>query len=745
MHVNCLSEANPSSRRLDRELESKNSAAKVVVTKPRSAVSQHTHDDPLLMVLSFADDNDNEADGNGEFTSATLERENLPGSFTICSAFMVDAWTTDFWSIDVFHILKDDGKSRWGYVRLYAAPRYTEYFVKIGPADFTIQVDVLFFPLQWTRMCLSLDLSTARIRLITDGQLRLEAIYEKEKDQDRPNHLSLLLGLYPDTHEENTGKTTNLNLFSSALSVERMQRVTEAGNEDCGAPGDFLSWERAKWILHSKTKIVQVDGQTEGPCRKESKILIFMANFENHKDCMRLCQRFVGGRSPPVSTLDEWENFTREIDLATQDRSKLPILWLSATEGDINLKLGKLTHWPEHELVNNVTVKLEAQEGIWRDYYTGLRLSNWTKPYYLSKKDESRGDTYNCMTSRQNYPWNVSWMEWECESYHKACPCQFHVQPVLRLRGLCEDSVINSIFTLKQLPQDPDNMIILGSTTTRIMFNKKRNQWKLTDAKSDVTAISQSNRVSYLLGKHNWTVSNDVFECSNGQKYSTVLKLTGCKYDDFTCNNGQCIRMGQRCNQIPDCSDDSDEKNCQLLTLKDGYNKNIPPIKRSTFGGSLPANVSISIILMKVVEIDESDHSIHLQFQISLQWRENRARFNNLKIKTSLNALSDDDIQKLWLPLVIYDNTDQKVSTRLGWVNEWITRVTVTREGNGTRAGLEEVDEAEIFEGSQNNLTMTQTYTHEFQCQYKLQRYPFDTQVRMILTFFMLYIKIRNA
>ena len=65
----------------------------------------------------------------------------------------------------------------------------------------------------------------------------------------------------------------------------------------------------------------------------------------------------------------------------------------------------------------------------------------------------------------------------------------------------------------------------------------------------------------------------------------------------------------------------------------------------------------------------------------------------------------------------------------MGWVNEWTTRVTVAREGNFTRAGLDEVDEAEIFEGAENNLTMTQTYTHEFQCQYRLQRYPFDTQV----------------
>ena len=123
------------------------------------------------------------------------------------------------------------------------------------------------------------------------------------------------------------------------------------------------------------------------------------------------------------------------------------------------------------------------------------------------------------------------------------------------------------------------------------------------------------------------------------------------------------------------------------------------------------------------------DHSIHLQFRINLQWKENRVKYQNLKDKTSLNALTDADIEKLWLPLVIYENTDQKESTRLGENWEWVTRLSVVKEGNFTRSGLYEVDEAEIFQGAENTLTMTQTYTWEFQCQYKLQRYPFDTQV----------------
>ena len=39
-------------------------------------------------------------------------------------------------------------------------------------------------------------------------------------------------------------------------------------------------------------------------------------------------------------------------------------------------------------------------------------------------------------------------------------------------------------------------------------------------------------------------------------------------------------------------------------------------------------------------------------------------------------------------------------------------RVTVTREGNFTRNGVDEVDEAEIFEGAENRLTTIDDEPH---------------------------------
>ena len=209
------------------------------------------------------------------------------------------------------------------------------------------------------------------------------------------------------------------------------------------------------------------------------------------------------------------------------------------------------------------------------------------------------------------------------------------------------------------------------------------------------------------------------------------MKLTGCNKTQFTCDNGECVKMEERCNQIPDCVDTSDELNCRILKLKSGYNKRVPPI--STTGKMVktlkPVEVNVSLTLYKIAAIKEDQHSIQLQFQISLQWKDNRATYHNLKPASYLNALSLKEIKSLWLPLVVFVNTDQKLTTRLGWVNEKGTDINVQREGNFTRSEQKVLDETYLFKGSENSLFMTQSYTHDFKCVYQLERNPFDTQV----------------
>ena len=368
------------------------------------------------------------------------------------------------------------------------------------------------------------------------------------------------------------------------------------------------------------------------------------------------------------------------------------------------------------------------KNGTWLDIYTSNTISSeWNEgfPVNESKKDCGIG--------------SLGLINFECQYTGGMggfyCTCDFADHPFLTLRGLCKSSNLDQTYLPQNSPLDGETTYY-GNRKSIARFKKEDFQWKIDTFVYNTTAVSKEIAGRFMLGKQNWTIEGDSKKCYEGKPYNVKLKLTGCKLGEFTCDDGQCIEMEKRCDQVtgkkPNCRDESDENGCQLIKFKENYKRNIPPVDSATDGSVIPANVSISITLLKVVEIEETEHSIHLQFEITLMWKENRVTYQNLKTKTSLNALTKQDISKLWLPLVIYSNTDQKESTRLGMEWEWLTRVSVVKEGNLSRSGVDEVDEAEIFEGADNNLIMTQTYTREFRCQYKLEKYPFDTQVTMI-------------
>ena len=69
----------------------------------RSSISKTTR------VLDFSADNDFKPDTNGKYTGATLDAGALPQSFTICSAFMVEEWTSDYQTADLFTLFSEVG------------------------------------------------------------------------------------------------------------------------------------------------------------------------------------------------------------------------------------------------------------------------------------------------------------------------------------------------------------------------------------------------------------------------------------------------------------------------------------------------------------------------------------------------------------------------------------------------------------------------------------------------------------
>ena len=275
----------------------------------------------LTSVLDVSDDVDQEPDMDGEYTGASLTKTGMPPDFTLCGAFRTEAWTTVFSGAGLFHSNGKDGK-KWGYLQLYAGSTFTQYEVTLGHVWLTVLVDSVLFPLTWTRVCLSLDTVSGTIGFVINGQIHQEKVHQEalEKDENRPLNLSIIVGYKVDAwgHAlEFTGQFSNLNIFSSPLSTARMVAMTQAGSEECGAPGDFLSWEEEVWTLHSQASMVKVD-ELEGPCRRESEMHVFTTNFVLHSDCMHHCEKLGKGRSPSLRTLEELETLQTLYSLAVR-------------------------------------------------------------------------------------------------------------------------------------------------------------------------------------------------------------------------------------------------------------------------------------------------------------------------------------------------------------------------------------------------------------------------------------------
>ena len=191
-----------------------------------------------------------------------------------------------------------------------------------------------------------------------------------------------------------------------------------------------------------------------------------------------------------------------------------------------------------------------------------------------------------------------------------------------------------------------------------------------------------------------WYVSNDTVSCNEGDPYKTILKLTGCEDGKFTCNDGQCVDMVSRCDQMIDCKDKSDEEGCQILHVDKSYHKNIAPMNATK-----KARVNVSLVFLSINEINEVFKTIGIKFRIILKWYEtNRVAFHNLKETYSFNVLSESEVKLLWTPYVIFANTNDDEATVVDNMFKYVkTNIAISREGAFTRSPMTTVDEIEIF------------------------------------------------
>ncbi len=172
-----------------------------------------------------------------------------------------------------------------------------------------------------------------------------------------------------------------------------------------------------------------------------------------------------------------------------------------------------------------------------------------------------------------------------------------------------------------------------------------------------------------------------------------------------------------------------DEIGCKILTTDKSYLKEVPPPSAS--GVDALVNVTVSLDILQILDITEVENTITLQIEVRLTWRDRRLTLVNLKPDKDLNTLTALYRSRIWIPEIVFYNTQKKLES----LNDEKAFATISRQGRFKQSPRTQLENAYIFKGSENPLTISRIYDAEFLCDFNMATFPFDTQeCSMVMT-----------
>ena len=137
--------------------------------------------------------------------------------------------------------------------------------------------------------------------------------------------------------------------------------------------------------------------------------------------------------------------------------------------------------------------------------------------------------------------------------------CVFDKDPSFNIRGLCKEAVMDTQYKFAEhapaeLQTTPpfwghDNARRYvgpkGWIISRNSFNK---MWQMNHTHYPELTLTMLDTDALPVGKHVWRLENNA--CNQGETSTQVLLMSACQESEFTCDDGKCVNMTQRCDNI---------------------------------------------------------------------------------------------------------------------------------------------------------------------------------------------------
>ncbi|XP_071538213.1 uncharacterized protein [Panulirus ornatus] len=571
--------------------------------------------------------------------------------------------------------------------------------------DVLMRVEIDLAQQQWISMCMAVDLLVGRWRLVSNGHLQ-EGVVSSNTGAT-PTITGggiLIIGQEQDAFnggfdkfQSLRGSLADLKLYEGFLDTTQLISYTLCESSSVSTPSTIHFSNIHQDFEAINVEIEEIDLNTV--CLNDSSIDVLFPELRTFQECEVLCHMSGGRLSAPQNRKENRQLYKQTLAYSNTYLDK----------GTVTRRV----YW--------LGVKGDTSTQKWTYSNLPIAYSNFIKGTSSTIISKS-----NCVLFQGTIVSVVGvygeWTPKNCD-FKAHTVCHFDHIVTLRMRGLCRRSKFDRKYLMIEDGLFPKFVGEMFSEITRLpasVSGPKSSSdygiWKIV--RKDIPTVKATlvlkSPIQYPVGLNTWEVEDA--ECGTG---AVQLMMTSCKDHQFSCTNGQCINIGQRCDLEVDCSDFSDEEQCSFMDPPEGYDSSKPPARQHRH---TPISIGLHINILTIRELDISNFKFVCEIVVTLEWYDDRLKYFHLNYAETINVVSN--ITDVWIPTLEYlghGDTTSEVTERK--VTLWIRRLSQPLPDDD-----EILIEGEVFTGAENLLVLKRKMTVTTLCRYNLEAFPFDTQ-----------------